>query len=56
MKYEAQTLIILKLKAKKPLFYNEELFVRYESHNKLIKNGSNEFYTVLDNFKKGDVK
>lgn len=27
------------------------MYVRYESHNHLVKNGSPEFYEVLSNFK-----
>ena len=51
MKYGDQTLVILKLKADKPLFYDDKMYVRYESHNHLVKNGSPEFYEVLSNFK-----
>lgn len=51
MKYGDQTLIILKLKTDKPLFYDDKMYVRYESHNHLVKNGSTEFYEVLSNFK-----
>ena len=51
MKYGDQTLVILKLKADKPLFYDDKMYVRYESHNHLVKNGSPEFYEALSNFK-----
>lgn len=51
MKYGDKTLVILKLKADKPLFYDDKMYVRYESHNHLVKNGSPEFYEVLSNFK-----
>ena len=50
VKYKNQTLIILKLKATQPLFYDEQMYVRYESHNKPIKNGSPEFYKIFANF------
>lgn len=51
MKYGDQTLVILKLKADKPLFYDDKMYVRYGSRNHLVKNGSPEFYEVLSNFK-----
>lgn len=51
LNYNGQPLIVLKLKSDKPLFYNEELYVRYESHNKAIRNGSEEFYAVFDGFR-----
>lgn len=50
IKYENQTLIILKLKSDQPIFYNEKMYIRYESHNKQIKNGTPEFYKVFANF------
>ena len=50
MRYGEQTLVIMRLKSNKPLFYNGEMFVRFDSHNKPINVGSNEFYEVLNNF------
>ncbi len=50
LKYEKQTLIVLKLKSNKPLFHDKEMFVRYESHNKPVEAGSSEFYEVLRKF------
>lgn len=35
MKYENQTLLVLKLCTDKPLFYHEQLYIRYQSNNKL---------------------
>lgn len=52
IRYENQTLVILKLSTNKPLFYNEKLYVRYDSSNKLIKIGSDEYYEVFKKFQK----
>ena len=51
LQYNDKTLFVMKLKTDKPLFYNKELYVRYQSEDKLIEMGSPEFYEVLDNFK-----
>lgn len=50
MKYEDQTLLVLKLSTDKPLFYNGKLYVRYDSNNEMIKAGSNEYYAIFDSF------
>lgn len=42
--------------ADKPLFYKETLYVRYESHNKPIKAGSDEYYEVINSFNKGTTR
>ena len=54
LKYGDRILIVLKLSTDKPLFYKNELYVRYNSHNKLIGIGSDEYYTVLNGFKKNE--
>lgn len=51
VRYGDKALVVLKLKTDKPLFYDDKMYVRYESHNNLVKNGSPEFYEVLSNFK-----
>lgn len=50
MKYENQTLLVLKLSTDKPLFYDGKLYVRYDSNNEIIEAGSNEYYAVLEAF------
>lgn len=55
MKYENQTLIVLKLSTDKPLFYKNELYVRYDSNNELIKIGSDKYYDVFNSFQKRHV-
>lgn len=52
MQYGERVLIVLKLKTAKPVFYDREMYVRYESHNKHLEVASREFYSVLDNFNK----
>lgn len=49
IKYNEQTLIVLKLKSDKSLFYKQELYVRHQSNNKKINLGSPEFYNVFKN-------
>lgn len=51
LKYNNQILVVLKLKSDKPLFYGNEMFIRYESHNKAVSVASDEYYAVLDSFK-----
>ena len=51
LKYNNQILVVLKLKSDKPLFYGNEMFIRYESHNKAVSAASDEYYAVLDSFK-----
>lgn len=50
MKYENQTLIVLKLSTDKPLFYDGELYVRYDSNNEIVKIGSSAYYEILESF------
>ena len=50
MKYEKQTLVVLKLSTDKPLFYEGELYVRYDSNNQIIEVGSNEYYDIIKRF------
>ena len=50
LKYDEQTLVVLRLSTNVPLFYDKELYVRYGSSNKLIENGSDEFYEVFSKF------
>lgn len=50
MKYEKQTLLVLRLSTEKPLFYDGKLYVRYDSNNQIIKEGSNEYYEVIEKF------
>lgn len=51
LKYNNQTLLVMKLKTNKPLFYQKKLYVRYQSDNKLIELGSDEYYKLMENFK-----
>lgn len=55
MKYENQTLLVLKLSTDKPLFYDGQLYVRYDSNNEIIEAGSNEYYAILDSFNNAKV-
>lgn len=50
IRYEKQTLLVLKLSTDKPLFYDGKLYVRYQSHNKEILNGTEEFYALMNKF------
>lgn len=50
LKYNNQTLLVMKLKTDKPLFYKKKLYVRYQSDNKLIEPGSDEYYKLMTNF------
>ena len=50
MRYGDQILIVLKLSTDKPLFYDEKLFVRYDSHNHFVKAGTDEYYEVINKF------
>ena len=50
MKYENQTLLVLKLSTDKPLFYDSKLYVRYDSNNEIIEVGSNEYYEIFEKF------
>ena len=50
MRYENQTLLILKLSTDKPLFYDSKLYVRYDSNNEIIDVGTNEYYEVIKKF------
>lgn len=52
LKYENQTLLVLKLSTDKPLFYRNKLYVRYDSHNKPIEIGTDEYYDVFNSFQK----
>lgn len=50
--YCNRTLIVLRLKTDKPLFYKKELYVRYQSHLHPIELGSNEYYKLIEKFQK----
>lgn len=51
MPYGDDSLIVLSLQATEvPLFYDNKLFVRYQSNNKELKPGSPEFNNVLRSF------
>lgn len=50
LKYNNQTLLVIKLKTDKPLFYEKELYVRYQSNNQKIEPGSDEYYQLMKNF------
>lgn len=50
MRFNNQTLVVLRLCANKPLFYDEKLYVRYDSHNTELAVGSQEYYEVMDSF------
>lgn len=50
LRYSERSLVVLSLSTDKPLFFDKQLFVRYQSNNKLIDAGSNEFYAVLKSF------
>ena len=47
IRYNEQVLIVLKLKSDKPLFYDQKLYIRQQSHNKEIAIGSPEFYEIF---------
>lgn len=48
--YGAYTLLVLKLSTNKPLFYGKDLYVRYQSNNRAIEPGSDEYYKLMDKF------
>lgn len=50
LKYNEHTLLVMRLKTNKPLFYKKQLFVRYQSDNKLIDPGSDEYYRLMEKF------
>lgn len=50
LKYNEHTLLVMRLKTNKPLFYEKQLYVRYQSNNKLIEPGSDEYYKLMENF------
>lgn len=50
MRYGESSLVVLKLRSNKPVFYDKKMYVRYESHNKLVEAATNEYYSVLNSF------
>lgn len=50
IKYKDKLLLCLRCKSDVPVFYNNKLFVRYDSHNHEVELGSDEFNTVQKRF------
>lgn len=55
LQYNDKTLLVMKLKTDKPLFYNKQLYVRYQSEDKIIEMGTPEFYEIFNNFKTTEI-
>lgn len=50
-RYNDRVLLVMRLSAEQPLFYDKKLYIRHQSHNTYVETGSDEFYNILKKFR-----